>query len=235
MTSSTPVCLAVIPARGGSKGIKEKNIRPFAGRSLLSITIDVANRAKRVTDVIVSSDSPKIMEAAAAAGGKAPFVRPAELSRDDVPVWEVARHAGEWFARQTGAPPDMVMSLQPTSPLRQPKHLDTAIEKLANSDADAIMTVTEAEHSPYKMRTISEGYLYDFLPGKTVGQRQDAPPVYRLNGVAYVTRWQALLDTKSLWGRRTLAYVLPEHVALNIDSMLEFEIAEFLYRRDVSQ
>lgn len=231
MNERRPVCLGVIPARGGSKGIKDKNIRPFAGSSLLALSIDVAKRSTLLTETIVSTDSEKIADAARAAGGKVPFLRPVELAGDDVPVWEVSRHAGEWFAATTGAPPDIVMSLQPTSPLRRSEHLDAAIERLARSDADALMTVTEAEHSPYKMRVIENGLLRDFLPGRTVGQRQDAPPVYRLNGIAYATRWRAMTETQSLWGRTTLAYVLPDEVALNIDTPLEFEIAEFLYLR----
>lgn len=231
MTGRTPVCLGVIPARGGSKGIKDKNIRPFAGSSLLAISIDVAKRARLLADTVVSTDSEAIAEAARAAGGKVPFLRPAELATDDVPVWEVSRHAGEWFAATTGAPPDIIVSLQPTSPLREPEHLDEAIQRLSDSDADALMTVTEAEHSPYKMRVIEDGLLREFLPGRTVGQRQEAPPVYRLNGVAYATRWQAMIETRSLWGRKTLAYALPDDVALNIDTMLEFEIAEFLFSR----
>lgn len=229
------VCLGVIPARGGSKGIKDKNIRPFADTSLLAISIDVATRAKSLADTVVSTDSERIAEVARAAGGQVPFMRPATLAGDEVPVWEVSRHAGEWFAAKTGAPPDIVVSLQPTSPLRRPEHLDEAVRRLAESDADALMTVTEAEHSPFKMRVIEDGLLRDFLHGRTVGQRQEAPPVYRLNGIAYATRWRALVETRSIWGRTTLAYVLPDDVALNIDTPLEFEIAEFLYRRHKAQ
>jgi N-acylneuraminate cytidylyltransferase/CMP-N,N'-diacetyllegionaminic acid synthase len=231
MSSRAPVCLAVIPARGGSKGVIDKNIRPFAGKSLLQIAIECAGGAKMISETIVSTDSERIAEVARGAGGKVPFLRPSELSGDEVPIWEVSAHAGEWFAKTRGAPPDMVMALQPTSPLRRPDHLDAAICLLADSDADAVMTVTEAEHTPFKMRVIDDGQLRDFMPGRTVGQRQDAMPVYRLNGVAYVTRWEALLATRSLWGHKTLPLVLPDDVASNIDTMLDFEIAEFLYQR----
>lgn len=231
MNKPVLVCLAVIPARGGSKGVVDKNILPFADKSLLQLTIECASGASAVARSIVSTDSERIAEVARRAGGEVPFLRPAEISGDDVPIWEVAVHAGEWFAKETGAPPDLVMALQPTSPLRTPEHLDAAVRLLADSDADAVMSVTEAEHTPFKMRVIADGLLKDFLPGRTVGQRQDAPPVYRLNGVVYVTRWQALIETRSMSGRATLPLVLPDDVAANIDTILDFEIAEFLYRR----
>lgn len=231
MSGNAPVCFAVIPARGGSKGIIDKNIRPFAGTSLLALTIDRARRATMLTKTIVSTDSEKVAEVARRAGGEVPFLRPADISGDEVPIWKVSMHAGRWFEQTTGRSPDMVMALQPTSPLRRPEHLDAAVQLLAESDADAVMSVTEAEHTPFKMRVIENGELKEFLPGRTVGQRQDAMPIYRLNGIAYVTRWQALIETKSVWGRKTLPLVLPHDVASNIDTMLDFEIAEFLYRR----
>lgn len=229
MNQTTPSVLAVIPARYGSKGVPLKNIRPFAGSSLLAITIDTAHRAKAIHHTIVSTDSKKIAAHAQSCGGNVPFLRPPHLADDQATALEVSRHAALWYAAHTKVRPDIVVTLQPTSPLRTAHHLDTAVGMLRDSRADAVVGVTEAEHTPYKMYTLGNGHLQPLFGSNNVGQRQDAPVVYRLNGIVYATRWETLVEQHSFFGTKALPYLLPESVAFNIDTMLEFSLAEWLY------
>ncbi|MGD2118520.1 MAG: acylneuraminate cytidylyltransferase family protein [Chromatiales bacterium] len=222
-------CLAVIPARGGSKGVPNKNLRDFAGSSLIELAVQAAQQSELINDFIVTTDSPDIADLARSRGADIPFLRESELSGDEVPVKAVTRATALWYEANRGVRPDIVLTLQPTSPLRTAEHLDTAIRMLAESDAEGLIGVTEAEHSPYKMRLIRDGLCSPLFPDMVVDQRQDAPPAYRLNGIVYATRWQTLIDKRSLWGDRALPYVLPEDVSFNIDTELEFQFAEFCY------
>jgi len=123
------------------------------------------------------------------------------------------------------------VTLQPTSPFRKASHIDNAIKMLVSSDADSLLSLSEAEHTPYKMRIISEGYVEPFLEDSLVLQRQEAPPVYRLNGVVYISKRAVVLEQQSVWGKKVLPYVLPTADGMNIDTPEEFAFAEWLHRR----
>lgn len=226
-----PFILGVVPARGGSKGIPDKNVKPFADTSLLEIAIKCANESKMVNDVIVSTDSKKIAEKALLYGGKVPFLRPSELGSDEIPIWRVLKHVIEEYSKN-GNPPDYLITLQPTSPFRKAAHIDEAAKILLSSDADSLLSLSEVTHTPYKMRIINEGYVEPFLRETLVLQRQEAPPVYRLNGVVYITRREVIMEQQSIWGKKILPYVLPEAYGMNIDTPEEFSFAEWLYRKN---
>lgn len=222
--------LGVIPARGGSKGIPDKNTRPFAGKSLLQIAIETARASKLLTDTIVSTDSEKIAEEARRCGGKVPFLRPAELAADDMPVWRVIDHVIDYY-KDKGSSPDILVTLQPTSPFRMPDHIDMAIEMILSSGGDALLSLSETAHTPYKMRVVNDGAIDLFVKGSKVLQRQDGPPVYELNGIVYVTKREVIKDKKSLWSEKAIPYIISADIGINIDTMEEFEYAEWLYKR----
>ena len=231
MKTKDAICLGVIPARGGSKGVPRKNIRDFAGTTLVEIAVKAAAGSKYLTETIVNTDCMEIAAVARKCGGNVPFIRPKELGTDDIPVKDITRHTALWYENERGRRPDIIVTLQPTSPFRTSEHLDEAIKMLLESDAEGVIGLTEAEHTPYKMRLIEDGRTYELFPGKNVVQRQDAPPVYRLNGIVYATKWDTLISKRSLWGDNSLPLVLPEEVAFNIDTVMEFEMAEWQYKR----
>ena len=223
--------MGVIPARSGSKGVPDKNVRPFAGKSLLGLAIEAARNSGLLSDTIVSTDSVEYARHAEAYGGKVPFIRPSELGEDKVPIWKVLLNILDYYEKEDGATPDLLVTLQPTSPLRTAEHIDTAINMIMSSSADALLSLSEAIHSPYKMRVIRNGRVEMFVKDSTILQRQEAPPLYFLNGVVYITKSWVVRELESLWSENTIPYVLPNEVGVNIDSLEDFEYAEWLWQR----
>ena len=129
--------------------------------------------------------------------------------------------------------PDFIVTLQPTSPFRAAHHIDTAIEMLLPSKAEALLSVSEVKHTPYKMRKIRNGFVENFISDSSVLQRQEAPIVYRLNGIVYITKTEIINNKKSLWSEKTIPYILPNEIGFNIDTMEEFEFAEWLYKKGI--
>ncbi|MHB9143936.1 MAG: acylneuraminate cytidylyltransferase family protein [Symbiobacteriia bacterium] len=222
--------LGIVPARAGSKGVPGKNIRPIAGRPLISYSIEAGVKSHLITRMIVSTDSEEIGAVSAQFGAEVPFLRPAALATDDAPTYDVIRHALEHL-QADGYKPDLVVILQPTSPLRLTQHIDEALDHLEESNADSLTSVCMAEHSPYWMRTISEsGHLQPFVDRSNYSRRQALPPVYRLNGAIYVTS-PRVIEKGALLGERVLPYVMdPEH-SVDIDSELDLAFAELLILR----
>lgn len=201
-----------------------------ASRPLISYSIDAGVKSRLVTKVIVSTDSAEITAVAARFGAEVPFLRPAALAMDDVPTYDVIRHALEYL-RANGYEPDLVVILQPTSPLRLAQHVDQALDFLRESDADSLVSVCRAEHSPYWMRTINEsGYLQPFVDNSNYSRRQALPPVYRPNGAIYVTS-PHLIEKGTLLGERVLPYVMEPEDSVDIDTELDLAFAEFLLLR----
>lgn len=230
-------CLGVIAARGGSKGVPRKNIRDFAGKSLIQLAVETAKGSKLLSDTLVNTDSEEIANLAREFGANVPFIRPSELGADEVPVKDVVRWTALWYEQEKGIRPDIIVTLQPTSPFRTSEHIDTAIEILADDqEAEGVISLSEVNHTPYKMRVLrDDGYIAPLLPGRVVSQRQDAPPVYIPNGIVFATRWKTLIEKSNLWGDRALPYILPEELNFNIDTPLEFEMAQWLYARGVKK
>lgn len=221
--------LAIIPARGGSKGLPRKNARLLAGRPLLLHTIEHALAAATVDRVIVSTDDGELANMADSAGVQVVW-RPAALAADDTPTLPVLTHALEQFL--PGEMPAKVVTLQPTSPLRRSTQIDEAVG-LLDDDCDAVVGVCYAEHSPYKMYRVGDGLLQPLLPnGRPGTPRQALPPVLRENGAVYVTWSQVLLDQQSIWGRRIRPYLMDAHSSLDIDTLLDLRIAEVLMAPD---
>lgn len=219
--------LAVIPARGGSKGVPGKNLRKMAGKSLLAWTAEAAANSAYLDRVIVSSDDPTICATALEIGIEVPFVRPAELARDDTPGIEPILHALDTLTE----PYDLVVVLQPTSPLRTAADIDAALERTIESGADGCVSVTESTEHPYWTYTVDADHSMRPLFGTLPVRRQDLPKVYHLNGAVYVARTDVLAKRRSFLGPTTVAYIMPAERSVDLDTELDFAYCEALIER----
>ena len=226
--------LAIIPARGGSKGIKRKNLVPLAGKPLIVHSIEHALAAKRVTRVIVSTEDKEIADAARAAGAEVPFMRPEILAGDtvlDLPVFE---HVLKELQDREGYEPDLIVHLRPTAPLRKIPWIDEAVDLLAaNAAADSVRSVSMPSQHPYRVfRIASNGYLDPIMkqehPTPYLLRRQELPDMYYYNCVIDVTRPTTILSMKSMTGKNILPYVMDPDEVIDIDSVRDLAIARLL-------
>jgi len=221
--------LGVIPARGGSKGIPRKNLVPLAGKPLLYYTVLAARGSGRLTRTVLSTEDPEVQAVGRSLGVEAPFTRPAELASDHASSQSVAKHALLFAEHQESSRYDAVCLLQPTCPLRQAVDIDNAIGMLEESSADAVVSLVQVEEPhPFKMMIVDAGRIRPLFPdkwGETL-RRQELPPTFHLNGAVYCVRRGVLLDGNSLWGRETLAYIMPVERSLNIDRPIDLRMAE---------
>jgi CMP-N-acetylneuraminic acid synthetase len=224
--------IALITARGGSKGIPRKNLAPVAGQPLIAWTIRAALGSQHVSRLLVSTDDPEIAEASRAHGAEVPFLRPAKFALDDSTSFDVAAHALRWLAENEKCEPDYLLLLQPTSPLRTAADIDGAIELARARSADAVLGVCEASPHPYLARRIQgDGVLTDFIPiTNKPSRRQEYPPAYLLNAAIYLNRPASLLATRSFQPPGAIAYVMPQERSLDIDSPWELRIADLILR-----
>jgi N-acylneuraminate cytidylyltransferase/CMP-N,N'-diacetyllegionaminic acid synthase len=231
------IVLGIIPARGGSKAIRGKNIAIVAGKPLIAYTIQAALDANHIDRVIVSTDSQEIAEVACAYGAEVPFLRPPELAQDDTPGIEPVLHAVQWLDEHEGYRPDYVILLQPTSPLRSVHDIEAAIDLALTNNADSVISVCEVKHHPYwAMRLNEDGRLVSFL-GMNLDnllqkypRRQDLPLVYAENGSIYLAKRSVLLEHKSFYGKRVYGYVMPDERSLDIDSLWDLQLAELILK-----
>lgn len=221
--------LALIPARGGSKGLLGKNIMPLCGKPLIAYTIESARNSKYITKVVVSTDSKDIRQIAIKFGAEVPFIRPSELATDTSSSIDSLIHAVNYFKRESREDFDMVAMLQPTSPLRQTIDIDNAVRTIISKDAQAIISVCQSEHHPWWSNTLPENLSMKNFLKKDIEQtnRQALPVYYRLNGAIFLVKTDYLLTNKSFYGDKTYAYVMPMERSIDIDSKHDFKIAEF--------
>ena len=220
--------LALVPARGGSKGIPDKNIRPLSGRSLLAYVIEAASASGAVDRVVLSTDSERIAEEGRRAGIEVPFMRPAALAGDEAPMLPVIEHAVDAL-EAAGWSPEIIVLLQPTSPLRTGDHVRRAVQQLRDSAADSVVTVVELPRhlSPDYVMRIDQGRLIPFLPdGERITRRQDARPAFVRDGTVYAFWRRTLRDTGSMYGTRCSPLVLPARESLTLDTPDDWEEAE---------
>lgn len=226
--------LAVITARGGSKGVPGKNLREVGGRPLITYTFDAARSSRRLDRVIVSTDDLAIAEIARSSGIEVPFIRPTDLATDDCPMLPVLQHAVEEMASR-GFAADVVVLLQPTSPLRRAVHIDAAVDLLGWSGADSVVSVVEVPHqfSPTSILQLDGDRVKAPADGPVVTQRQQKPKVYARNGPAVLVVRTAQLARGALYGDDTRALVMSAEESLDIDGPWDFTLLEFiLSRRD---
>lgn len=223
-------CLAVIPARGGSKGLPGKNVRPMLGRPLIGHTIACAGLAPRIATTIVSTDSPEIAEAARREGARVPFLRPAELAGDDVAMAPVLRHALGEMERIDGRRYETLLLLDPTAPARLPSDIDEAFRLLeAHPAADGVIAVSQPRFNfLWVGAVVDNGYLAPAFGEKAAFvRRQDVPRALRVNGLLYLWRRDYLMEAHPYWWQgRILPLEIPEERAFSIDDLYEFQLAE---------
>ena len=224
--------LGLVTARGGSKGVPRKNVREVAGRPLIAWTVAAGRGARHLDRLVLSSEDAEIMAAARAAGCEVPFVRPTALAADDTPGIEPVLHA---LRELPGF--DLVVLLQPTSPLRTAADIDACIELCAGSGAPAAVSVCPPAKSPWWMYTRDEAQRLAPLLPRPAGldaeraRRQDLPPVFALNGAVYVARVPWLLHSRSFLSPDTRGHVMPASRSLDIDDEDDLALADLALRR----
>jgi CMP-N-acetylneuraminic acid synthetase len=231
MSNTVDDILALIPARGGSKGLPHKNILPCGGHPLIAHTIAAALGARpRVRRVVVSTDDPTIAKVSREAGAEVPFVRPDALASDTAKSIDVAAHALNWFATNESWRPQWLLLLQPTSPLRTTEDILKAIDAAGNDPrADSVISVVSFDkYHPFYAKKIVDGALQPYLSGAPAPRRQDLDPVYGNNGAIYLTRARAILEKANLYGDRSIPYVMPSERSLDIDTAFDLQLASLL-------
>lgn len=223
--------VAFIFARGGSKGLPGKNIRPLAGKPLIAYSIEQALAVGRIERVIVSTDSHQLADVARQYGAEIPFIRPEELARDTSPEWLAWRHALNHLLQTEGCLPEVMVSVPATAPLRVPLDIENCLDAYNNNDVDMIITVTDASRSPYfnMVKKHEDGTVGLVIPPQTtITRRQEVPIVYDMATVAYVARPEFVMSHQSTFEGRVGSVHVPPERAIDIDTLMDFQIAEFL-------
>lgn len=226
--------VAFIFARGGSKGLPGKNVRLFCGKPLIAWSIEQALSVKRIKQVIVSTDSEEIAEISKSYGAKVPFLRPAELARDDSPEWLAWQHALSYLANGEGYIPEVMLSIPPTAPLRLIQDIEICLDEYEKGGADIVITVAEAHRSPYfnMVKLKMDGTVGLVHPLKSaITRRQDVPVVYDMTTVCYVANANFVMKHGGLFEGRVRVAQVPIERAIDIDTLLDFQIAEYLWGR----
>jgi N-acylneuraminate cytidylyltransferase/CMP-N,N'-diacetyllegionaminic acid synthase len=229
--------LATICCRGGSKGVPGKNMKLLHGKPLIAYTIEAAKKSTIINDLIISTDSEQIAEAAKRFGAKVPFMRPADLAGDTTSKWPVFIHAVEEYEKSTGSTVDYLVDLDVTVPLKTAEDIDGAINKaLKNNEIDVVITGYEPERNPYfNMMEVKENGFAEIVMKTEVPivRRQDAPQVYSLTPAAYVIKKSALYNFEHWSKAKCMIHAIPRERAVDIDTEMDFKIVEFLmdYKR----
>ena len=222
--------LAIIPARGGSKRLPRKNVLDLCGKPLIAYSIEAGLKSKYVDKVVVSSDDDEILNISKSFRAET-IKRPDELASDTATTFDAIKHTIDNFEKY-----DYIILLQPTSPLRNEKHIDEAIELLEAKKADSVVSICEMDHSPLWSNTLPEdGNMNNFLRDEVLNKRsQDLEKYYRLNGAIYICKTEKLLEEKSFFLKENIfAYVMDRKSSVDIDEEFDFKIVEVL-KRDLS-
>lgn len=223
--------LAIIPARGGSRGIPRKNVRLLCGKPLIAYTIETALSSQLIDRVIVSTEDEEIAEFSKEYGVEV-IKRPSELALDDTPSLPVYQHTIRYLEKTEDYHPEIIVILQPTSPLRIVEDIDMAIKEFLEAKYDSVVSVCEVEHPPQWMYTLAGNRLKPVIKDvENVTRRQDAPKVYRLNGAVYVMSRDIIMKENRVLGRNTRAHIMPLERSIDIDTELDFELADLLMRQ----
>lgn len=221
--------VALIPARGGSKGLPGKNIKPLRGKPLIAWTIEQAKKSKYIDRIIVSTEDDEICAIAKKYGADIPFTRPKYLAKNNTKMIEVLLHAISHLEEKREYY-DLMMLLQPTSPLRLSADIDESVKLLFKKRAEAIISVSQVDHNPYWTNILpGNGCMKNFMrPDATNRNRQEFPDFYRINGAIYLAYCDYLKKNKKFWGNKTYAFVMPAIRSIDIDTILDFKIAELI-------
>jgi CMP-N-acetylneuraminic acid synthetase len=230
--------IAFIFARGGSKGLPDKNIKILNGKPLIAWSIEHAKSVKRVDRVIVSTDSEEIARIAREYGAEVPFMRPAALATDNSPEWLSWQHSLKYLKNTDGCLPDLMLSIPTTAPLRNVKDIDKVIDEYKKSDTDIVIVVTESHRNPFFniVKEGVDGYVDLFGSGDEVlSRRQDCPKAYDITTIAYAARPSFVLNKNSIFEGRVRQVIVPQERSIDIDTLLDFEIAEYMFKKNESK
>ena len=231
--------VAFIFARGGSKGVPNKNIKLFNGKPLIAWSIELAKKIPRIKKIIVSTDSVKIAKISNKYGAETPFLRPANLATDKSHEWDSYRHALRHLMSEKKEMPKILLSLPCTSPLRNKADIEKCIDKIEkNMDVDAVVTMTDSHRNPYynMVKTKFNGNISLVCkPKKLIKNRQGAQRVYDLTTVAYAIRAKYIFSTKNLFSGKVKSVYIPIERSIDIDSIYDFKFAEFLFKKKIKQ
>ncbi|MFH1822348.1 MAG: acylneuraminate cytidylyltransferase family protein [Patescibacteria group bacterium] len=228
------IILGVITARGGSKSIPKKNIINLAGKPLITYTIEATKKSRYLTRTIVSTDDQEIADIAKKYGAEVPFLRPAHLAQDQSTSMEVVQYCLKWFKENEDKNYDYLMILQPTSPLRTAKDIDNCIIKAIDTGADSVMSMKEMEDfSIKKLKRIENDLILPWLKeeGKESSRRQDLDKVYKRNCAIYLTKTELIIQG-DLFGSISRPYLMPDERSVDINSLVDLDIAEFWLKKE---
>jgi N-acylneuraminate cytidylyltransferase len=223
--NTTPKVLAIIPARGESKGLPRKNVLDTRGKPLIAWTIEAAQKARCITKVILSSDNAEIISVAKDFGCDVPFIRPDTLATDSASTLDVVLHSMDQVSGY-----DFVIILQPTSPLRTATDIDAAFDTMIASGAPSCVSVCEVDETPYWMFSLGENGQLERLINlpHDIHRRQDLPKAYKLNGAIYISTADALRKTNSFTSDETVAYIMDRRVSIDVDTRLDLERIKYI-------
>jgi len=224
--------LGFIPARGGSKGLPNKNIKPLNNKPLIAYTIEAAVNAQICDKVIVDTDSQEIAEVSESYGAEIPYLRPDYLGGDDTVMMDVISHAMDWFD-SNHQDFDLFLYLQPTSPLRNARDITGVWDVYNQKDANTVISVNEAESTPERMAQLPSDYNMEVFRNKKNinANRQELGKYYELNGAVHLAEWQVLKSQKTWYVEKSLAYVMNRLNAIDIDDEVDFEFVDFLFKQ----
>ncbi len=221
--------IAIIPARGGSKGIPRKNIKMIAGKELIAYSINAGKSSRYIKNLFVSTEDDDIEEVSRRYGADI-IKRPSELAEDDSPTIDVILNCLEYFHKNK-IKVDVILLLQATSPLRTSQDIDQAIEQFVNGEGDSLISVCELSHSPYWSLKLEDGYLEpNFGRDYLNMRRQDLPLLYAPNGSLFIATPDYLLKNKTFYSEKTLPYLMPAERSIDIDNDLDFKLAELILK-----
>jgi N-acylneuraminate cytidylyltransferase len=226
--------VAFIFARGGSKGLPNKNLKILAGKPLVAWAVESALKVNRVDRVIVSTDSVEIAKVAKASGAEVPFMRPESLATDTSSEWQSWQHGLRFLNESTGSLPKVMLSVPPTAPLRSHEDIDRCLDRYLEMDFDVVVSVAEASHNPFFNMVIEQpdGRVDLVFPkASAIVRRQDAPKVFDITTVCYAARPEFVLSNNSMFEGNVGASIVPIERALDIDTLFDFQVAESLFRR----
>ena len=226
--------LAIIPARAGSKGIKDKNIIDLNGKPLIAYSIEAAKKSKYINRIVVSTDGEQIAKVAKEWGADVPFLRPDYLASDTAKTIDAVVHCIETL-KEMGDEYDYVVLLQPTQPLRKAKHIDEAIEQLISSGEESLVSISKVKDHPILNRTLDNtGHVVNLLNTSSTQRRQDFPDYYKVNGAIYINKLNENFNLETSLNDNRLAYVMDEKYDVDIDELLDLKIAELMLTNNLS-
>ncbi len=224
--------LAIIPARGGSKGIPGKNIKKLAGRPLIDWTIKEAQKSKYIDRLVISTDSTDIAKVGKNLGVEIPFLRPSKYAKDNSTGTDVILNALDWFKKKDKTY-DYFILLQPTSPFRKVEHIDNALEMIiSNFNIDSLVSIQQVDQHPYWMKTLNEsGYIEQFSKKSNVyANRQSLPKYYINNGSIYICKWDIFINDKSFYKCKCYPFIMDKKHSIDLDTMDDWKYAEYLLK-----